>query len=97
MAERAVSGPCAGRFCMVASGRGPTDGELNQVVASVKAVRERYPHLEICTCLGLLSDGQAEKLKSAGVDAVNHNLNTSENFYKDILRYAYLCRPRRYR
>jgi biotin synthase len=83
MAERAVA-VHAGRFCMVASGRGPTDQELDKVVASVKAVRESYPKLEICCCLGLLANGQAERLKSAGVDAVNHNLNTSERFYGDI-------------
>ena len=83
MADRAVS-VHAGRFCMVASGRGPTEQELNQVVTSVKAVRQKYPHLEICCCLGLLSDGQAEKLKDAGVHAVNHNLNTSETFYEKI-------------
>jgi biotin synthase len=83
MAERAVAAH-AGRFCMVASGRGPTNQELDTVVASVKAVRQRYPKLEICCCLGLLADGQAEKLKSAGVDAVNHNLNTSERYYGDI-------------
>src|SRR5580765_6410047 len=58
MADRAV-GVHAGRFCMVASGRGPSDGELQQVVKSVAAVRTKYPHLEICCCLGLLSDGQA--------------------------------------
>jgi biotin synthase len=83
MAERAVA-VRAGRFCMVASGRGPTDGELSQVVKSVKAVREKYPHLEICCCLGLLSNGQAEQLKDAGVYAVNHNLNTSERYYNEI-------------
>jgi biotin synthase len=83
MAERAVN-VHAGRFCMVASGRGPTDGELSKVVESVKAVRGKYPHLEICCCLGLLSEGQAEKLKDAGVYAVNHNLNTSKRYYDEI-------------
>ncbi len=83
MADRAV-GVHAGRFCMVASGRGPTEGELDKVVESVKAVRGKYPHLEICCCLGLLSEGQAEKLKDAGVYAVNHNLNTSERYYNEI-------------
>jgi biotin synthase len=83
MADRAVS-VHAGRFCMVASGRGPTEGELDKVVASVQAVRGKYPHLEICCCLGLLSDGQAQKLKNAGVYAVNHNLNTSERYYNQI-------------
>src|SRR5262249_39082392 len=83
MAERAV-GVHAGRFCMVASGRGPTDGELAQVVESVKAVRGKYPHLEICCCLGLLTDQQARQLKEAGVYGVNHNLNTSERYYGEI-------------
>jgi biotin synthase len=82
-ADRAVAVQ-AGRFCMVAAGRGPTAKELEQVVATVQAVRERHPHLEICCCLGLLGDGQAEKLKAAGVDAVNHNLNTSERYYGEI-------------
>ena len=83
MAARAVA-VHAGRFCMVASGRGPSDGEMAHVVNCVKAVRERYPKLEICACLGLLSEPQAEQLKDAGVFAVNHNLNTSEKFYEDI-------------
>lgn len=83
MAERAVS-VHAGRFCMVTSGRGPTDRELDQFVDNVRAVREKFPQLEICACLGLLADGQAEKLKDAGVFAVNHNLNTSERHYGEI-------------
>ena len=83
MAARAVE-VHAGRFCMVASGRGPSEGELAHVVDCVKAVRERYPELEICACLGLLSENQAEQLKGAGVFAVNHNLNTSEKFYNTI-------------
>ena len=83
MAARAVA-VHAGRFCLVASGRGPSAGEMAQVVDCVKAVRTRYPQLEICACLGLLTDGQAQELKEAGVFAVNHNLNTSERFYKDI-------------
>jgi biotin synthase len=69
---------------MVASGRGPSARELTHVVDCVKAVRERYPHLEICCCLGLLSSPQADQLKQAGVHAVNHNLNTSERFYETI-------------
>jgi len=83
MADRAVA-MHAGRFCMVAAGRGPSAGELAHVVDCVKAVRARHPQLEICACLGLLAENQAEDLKEAGVFAVNHNLNTSENFYKDI-------------
>ncbi len=85
MAEKAVN-VHAGRFCMVTSGRGPTDGELQQFTDNVRAVREKYPQLEICACLGLLSEGQAEKLKDAGVFAVNHNLNTSKRHYGEICK-----------
>ncbi len=83
MAEHAVS-LHAGRFCMVASGRGPTDQELDRFTENVRAVREKFPQLEICACLGLLAQGQAEKLKESGVFAVNHNLNTSERYYIEI-------------
>ncbi len=83
MAERAIAAH-AGRFCMVASGRGPTDQELDQFVTNVRAVRIKFPQLEICACLGLLSEGQAEKLQAAGVFAMNHNLNTSKRHYGEI-------------
>jgi biotin synthase len=83
MADRAVN-VHAGRFCMVASGRGPSAKEIKHVVECVSAVRAKHPHLEICCCLGLLSPGQAESLKDAGVHAVNHNLNTSERYYGEI-------------
>src|SRR5438552_2957619 len=49
MADRAVA-VHAGRFCMVASGRGPSEKELSHVVDCVKAVRDKHPHLEICCC-----------------------------------------------
>lgn len=74
----------AKRFCMVASGRGPTPGELARFTAAVRAVREAQPQLEVCACLGLLRDGQAEQLAAAGVHAYNHNLNTSEGHYGEI-------------
>lgn len=83
MADRAASAH-AGRFCMVASGRGPSANEVKHVVECVKAVRAKHPQLEICCCLGLLSPGQAEALKDAGVKAVNHNLNTSRRHYEEI-------------
>ncbi len=74
----------AKRLCLVASGRGPAPAEMDRLTATVRAVKERHPDLEICTCLGLLKDGQAEALKEAGVHAYNHNLNTSESFYESI-------------
>lgn len=74
----------AKRLCLVASGRGPAPGELQRFAETVREVRGFYPELEICACLSLLRDGQAEELKSAGVHAYNHNLNTSEGFYGNI-------------
>ncbi len=74
----------AKRFCMVNSGRGPTDGEIDQVSSAVRKVRENYPELEVCVCLGLLAPKQAQALKDAGVDAYNHNVNTTENHYSSI-------------
>lgn len=74
----------AKRLCLVASGRGPTSKEIGRFAETVREVRKEHPELEICACLGLLKDGQAEELKSAGVHAYNHNLNTSENFYGEI-------------
>jgi biotin synthase len=74
----------AKRLCMVASGRGPAPHELEQVATNVRAVKTAYPDLEICACLGLLQDGQAETLKDAGVHAYNHNLNTSEKHYDEV-------------
>jgi biotin synthase len=82
-ADRAVALKAA-RFCMVASGRGPTDRELDVVAESIGAVRAAHPALEVCACLGLLKDGQAERLREVGAFAYNHNLNTSERFYGRI-------------
>jgi biotin synthase len=63
-------------FCIVASGRGPSERELNDVILYT---------LRICACLGILKPGQAERLKAAGVDRYNHNLNTSEEFHSSIV------------
>ncbi len=73
----------ARRYCMVASGRGPTDGEIDQFCDVTRTIKRELP-LEICVCLGILSLEQAKRLKAAGVGWVNHNLNTSERFYPEI-------------
>ncbi|UVI33278.1 biotin synthase BioB [Paenibacillus spongiae] len=73
----------AGTYCIVASGKGPTDKELDQVVDAVKEIRDTMP-LKICTCLGILKEGQAERLAEAGVHRYNHNLNTSKAHYPSI-------------
>jgi biotin synthase len=82
-AEAGVAGG-ARRVCLVASGRGPTDKDIDRVAGTIAAFKERNPAVEVCACLGLLSDGQAERLAAAGTTAYNHNLNTSGGHYADI-------------
>ena len=74
----------ATRFCMGAAWRDVPDGEqFEQVVEMVKGVRELG--LEACCTLGMLREDQAEKLAEAGLTAYNHNLDTSPEFYGDII------------
>ncbi len=70
-------------FCIVAAGRGPSDRELEHVVQVVRKIKSTLP-LNICCCLGLLTPDQARQLADAGVDRVNHNLNTSRRYYPEI-------------
>ena len=74
----------ATRFCMGAAWRDVPDGEqFDQVVEMVKGVRDMG--LEACCTLGMLREDQAEKLADAGLTAYNHNLDTSPEFYGDII------------
>jgi biotin synthase len=82
-ADRAIAGG-AKRICLVASGRGPSDRDVSRVAETVRVIKERHPGVEICTSLGLLTAGRAERLAAAGVFAYNHNLNTSEANYAEI-------------
>lgn len=70
-------------YCIVISGRRPTARELDRVIESVREIKAHYP-LRVCCCLGLLNDEEAKRLSDAGVERINHNLNSSENYYKDI-------------
>ncbi|MCD9145772.1 biotin synthase BioB [Streptomyces albireticuli] len=86
-ASKAAAAGVAGgakRVCLVASGRGPTDRDVDRVSKTIAAIKEQNEDVEVCACLGLLSDGQAERLRAAGADAYNHNLNTSEATYGGI-------------
>ena len=74
----------ASRVCLVASGRGPSNREVDTVTRTVAALKDQHPDVEVCACLGILKDGQAEALGDAGVDAYNHNLNTAESNYASI-------------
>lgn len=70
-------------FCLVISARGPNEREMDMVTRIVPEIKEKYG-LKVCACLGLLTLEQAQRLKDCGVDRVNHNLNTSEQFYPEI-------------
>ena len=82
-AARLASERGAKTYCLVISARGPNEREINAVEQIVPEIKEKYG-LDICACLGLLSRDQADRLKACGVDRVNHNLNTSEEYYADI-------------
>ncbi|MDM5331983.1 biotin synthase BioB [Ureibacillus composti] len=82
-AERAAS-LNVGTYCIVASGRGPVNRELDIVVDAVKEIKEKHQEMTVCACLGILKPEQAEKLKEAGVDRYNHNINTSANHHANI-------------
>ena len=76
----------ATRVCMVSSGRGPTNRDVERVADMVGALKNEHPDAEVCACLGLLKDGQAERLRDAGVDAYNHNINTAESHHDTIVQ-----------
>jgi biotin synthase len=71
------------RYCMVASGRGPTDRQVDYLCQAVRAIKREVP-VQVCVSVGLLDRAKAERLAAAGVDRLNHNLNTSERNYPRI-------------
>ena len=80
---RAAKAAGASRFCMGAAWRSPKDRDLDAVCAMIEGVKALG--LESCATLGMLDEAQALKLKSAGLDYYNHNLDTSPEFYGDII------------
>lgn len=73
----------AQRYCIVISGRAPLDREIGEIAEAVTTIKRELP-IQICCSLGLLDESQARRLKTAGVDRINHNLNTSEAFHPSI-------------
>ena len=82
-AARAARSHGASRFCMGAAWRGPKERELEQILPMVRQVKDLG--LETCATLGMLKPGQAERLREAGLDYYNHNLDTSPEFYGQII------------
>ena len=80
---RLASASKAQRYCIVISGRSPLDREIEEIAEAVRSIKQEIP-IQICCSLGLLSEAQAKRLKEAGVDRVNHNLNTSEAYHPSI-------------
>jgi len=73
----------AQRFCLVISGRAPLDREISQISQAVSLIKQEMS-IQVCCSLGLLKKDQALQLKAAGVDRINHNLNTSESYHPAI-------------
>ena len=72
-------------ICIVTSGRGPRDFEVEHVSTAAKEIRKHYPNIQLCACMGILrSLSQATKLKQSGFNKYNHNLNTSRRHYPAI-------------
>lgn len=82
-AERAYQAG-AHRYCMVFAGRGPGDARTDLLAGLVRTIKSRYPTMEVCVSAGLLDDDKARRLKAAGLDRLNHNLNTSRSHYPSI-------------
>lgn len=73
----------ATRFCMGAAWRSPKDRDLDRVIEMIKGVKALG--METCVTLGMLSDDQTRRLKESGLDYYNHNLDTSEEYYSEII------------
>ncbi len=72
------------RYCMVSSGRGPNDKKADELTRIIKRINDEVG-IKTCLSAGLVSDEQAVKFKSAGLDRLNHNLNTSEKHTPNIV------------
>ena len=73
----------ASRFCMGAAWRSPKDKDIERVVEMVQGVKALG--METCVTLGMLSDSQTKALKEGGLDYYNHNLDTSEDYYSEVI------------
>ena len=82
-AAEAAKAEGATRFCMGAAWRGPKQRDIEKMTEIISAVKTLG--LETCATLGMLKPGQAEQLKQAGLDYYNHNLDTSPDFYGEII------------
>ena len=82
-AAKAAKASGSSRFCMGAAWRSPHNRDIPAIEAMIKEVKSLG--LETCMTLGMLSESQADTLSEAGLDYYNHNLDTSKEFYGDII------------
>ena len=82
-AARAAQARGASRFCMGAAWRSPRDKDLEPIVEMIRGVKALG--METCVTLGMLTETQVQRLKEAGLDYYNHNLDTSPEFYGEII------------
>ena len=73
----------AKRFCMVIATRGPSWPDVERISAAVRRIKQEVD-IGICVSVGLLNEDKAQALHDAGVEQLNHNLNTSESYYSEI-------------
>ena len=71
------------RYCMVFAGRGPSKKRVEHLAKLIGEIKSRYP-IQVCLSAGLIDNEDAQTLKAAGLDRLNHNLNTSERHYPKI-------------
>lgn len=84
--EGALRAKAAGavRYCIVNSGRGPTNKEIREIAEVVREIKSQVD-INICCSLGLMTQEKARALKEAGVERINHNLNTSRQYHPKIV------------
>ncbi|GHI16218.1 hypothetical protein Scinn_56810 [Streptomyces virginiae] len=97
--QAAAAGVAGGakRVCLVASGRGPTDRDVERVGKTIEAIKEQNEGIEVCACLGLLSDGQAEKLREAGAGRLQPQPEHLRGHLRPDHQDPHLRRPRGHR
>lgn len=72
------------RYCVVTSSRAPSENEMQIITEAAEKIKAENPNLELCASMGFLTEEKATRLKKAGVDRFNHNLETSASFYPSI-------------
>ena len=73
----------AGTYCIVTSGKKPTNNEVDEVIEAIKEIKATMS-INVCACLGLITPEQAKRIKEAGCDRFNHNINTTAEHYSKV-------------